>query len=680
MKNLTIYPLVFDASTAAGDAYKTKQKIEISTMVELAVLHKKCTVSPANFKGDRSSKHFESAHFVGIDIDGNCSLSDAISALKTANYPYAIIPSKSNKSDSLTKFHIFIPLNQEVTSGSIYRQLILKANLIFPETDESCIDVARWFFAGTGQGDIYVSEEGVPLEVKDYKLPLWQYNNPNKQKYFNFPSFKKFFGFAHTGMSGSWNTTLRDMCLALSSEGINKAELVDFVMACAPGPLSHEDMSVIDRFYESGVVNFTARVAGKKLGKKAQLLLDAKHVLEEHPINAIVVADIECNNKIYVFNNLKEISLRDKESLNLYFRSHLRKFNVIDTYDITTQIIDDWALEQDVINYSDIKHIAFKEDDCYCFARLDFELKEGPMPVWQEFLSRMTNSDAFCAFQYAKLENNIHLQQSIWLYGKGNDGKSSTTLFDKRIFKNAYGPATVDGLKDLFAYQTLYNKRVIAFNDTNHTSFIRSGEYKKLSGGDPISVNRKYETPFTITMNALITFTSNYYPNISLEKSEQRRIILCEMVPRLNSETDINYVNKLYQERAAFYAYCKKKFIELGGYNGVILDNKDKIQEIGEDSIAEHETLFEELFIEDKDSFVTKKDLVKQLMPIAIKNKDFKRLAFQKFLEDHKGFVLERRIANDYVRAYYGYRLRSEEDRFGDNIAKMPNRKVVIGE
>jgi len=680
MKILTTYPLVFDASTAAGDSYKTKSKVEISNMSDLALVHKKYTLSPANFRGTRNSRHFESANFIGIDIDNNCSLADAISALKTANYPYAIIPSKSNKSDTLTKFHIFIPLNQEVTSASIYRQLILKANLIFPETDESCIDVARWFFAGTGQGNIYVSEEGVPLEVKDYKLPLWQYNNPNKQKYFKFPSFKKFFGFAHTGLSGSWNNTLRDMCLALSSEGIQKQELLDFIIACSPGPLSYEDMSVINRFYESGVVNFTAKTAGKKLGKKAQLLLDARHVLEEHPINAIVVSDIESNYKIYVYNSLKELSLRDKESLDLFFRKHLGQYGVYDTYEIISQIIDDWSLDQDPINYMDIKHIAFQDDNCYCFARLDFELKEGPMPVWSELLSRMTNSDAFCAFQYAKLNNDIHLQQSIWLYGKGNDGKSSTTLFDKRVFKNAYGPATVDGLKDLFAYQTLYNKRVIAFNDTNHTSFIRSGEYKKLSGGDPISVNRKYETPFTITMNALITFTSNYYPNISLEKAEQRRIILCEMVPRLNSDTDVNYVNKLYEERAAFYAYCKKKFIELNGETGVILDDKNKIQEIGEDSIIEYETLFDELFIEDKDSFVTKKDLVKHLVPITIKNKDFKRLAFQKYLEDHKGFVLERKVSNGYIRSYFGYRLRTEEERFGDNISKMPQRKIIIGE
>ncbi|MHA1632096.1 MAG: DNA primase family protein [Candidatus Freyarchaeota archaeon] len=109
------------------------------------------------------------------------------------------------------------------------------------------------------------------------------------------------------------------------------------------------------------------------------------------------------------------------------------------------------------------------------------------------------------------LEDGYEYQRALLLYGSGNNGKS-TLLSLIRAF---LGPENVSSrpLQDLvtnrFATADLYGKLANICADLPNIALANTGIFKILTGGDPITAERKFKDGFQFVNRAKLIFSTN---------------------------------------------------------------------------------------------------------------------------------------------------------------------------
>ena len=174
---------------------------------------------------------------------------------------------------------------------------------------------------------------------------------------------------------------------------------------------------------------------------------------------------------------------------------------------------------------------AFAElsDDTFCFHRLPFDCSADPdkTPLFSEFLSRTTNAEALVLFLGSLFYEWSPNQQYVWLYGDGRNGKGSIVRLFQKVFGVAAASEDATKTDSRFWTSGIANKRLVVFPDTNSTSFVMSGQFKALSGGDAVRIENKGEKPYDKRINAKYIFLSNSLPMLTSGTSDIRRVILC---------------------------------------------------------------------------------------------------------------------------------------------------------
>jgi hypothetical protein len=183
------------------------------------------------------------------------------------------------------------------------------------------------------------------------------------------------------------------------------------------------------------------------------------------------------------------------------------------------------------------------------------ETPEAPPPLWQEILSRMTNWKAFCIWVGSVFDPKADLQQYVWLFGEGQNGKGAITRFLERALGPSYSSQQPPAQHDRFWTAGLLGKRLVVFPDCNNVAFVTSGLFKSLTGGDAQRVEEKGKPSYTARLDCKFLYSSNERPGVSSERADLRRAILCEL-GAIQGDADPGYEDRLWAEGGDFLRYC----------------------------------------------------------------------------------------------------------------------------
>lgn len=241
--------------------------------------------------------------------------------------------------------------------------------------------------------------------------------------------------------------------------------------------------------------------------------------------------------------------------------------------------------------------LAWADEDIYCFRKLPFSYTKNCNfpPMFLEICGRMTNADAFCKFIGSLFYEEANRQQYCWLYGEGQNGKGSLA----EVLADALGPAyqALSTDKDNHWTEQIINCRLGVFPDTNSISFVTSGLFKALTGGDSVRVNPKGRRAYTIKPQVKFLFLSNFKPSITAEKASTRRAIFCELAPIVGAP-DPKYRQRLWSEAGEWFSYCRDMYethlMERG--HAEIPVTEESIDEITQDHHDYFEGIFKKLF------------------------------------------------------------------------------------
>ncbi|MEE9174520.1 MAG: phage/plasmid primase, P4 family, partial [Thermoplasmata archaeon] len=108
------------------------------------------------------------------------------------------------------------------------------------------------------------------------------------------------------------------------------------------------------------------------------------------------------------------------------------------------------------------------------------------------------------------------LQLAFLLWGGGNNGKSTLLrILAALLGLDAVAARTLQALSsDKFAKASLYGKLANICPDLPAAPIAYTGTFKGLTGGDPVTGERKYQNEFTFINEAVLIFSANQRPPV----------------------------------------------------------------------------------------------------------------------------------------------------------------------
>ncbi len=267
-------------------------------------------------------------------------------------------------------------------------------------------------------------------------------------------------------------------------------------------------------------------------------------------------------------------------------------------------------------------HVRFLSDPGLCWSRLPFDPIPGPTPLFDELFSRMTNARAVKAWIGSLFIAESYRQQYVWLFGEGNDGKSSLLDFLAQCIGHE-GMLAQSGAPTGDHWAAPYpGKRLVYFPDFKDLSSLDTGPLKQITGGDTIPVNPKYLTPYMAKLECKLIFSSNHLPSVNLQKSNTRRLIFAEM--RSTELFDPEYSQKLWREGGAFLRSCFDIYAEECPQHGpipVTEDSEEVLAAWASREDDEYQLWFDDFFMRDPGSQISLNEMTQRII---FRFKDFK--------------------------------------------------------
>lgn len=185
MFKITIYPdsplniKNFDKEQlTAHKAERGKQcvvgkSIECQTLKD--VLHQAVqypTVFSELLNGKRSAANLVQTRLAVIDIDSNYSIQEALEILENAGYEFALYTSYSHQTSGSDKYHIILPLSDEIRDVPTYKATYAAIEKLFNNVnDAQTSSPANLFFNSNPEtSEIYLTE-GMLFQVVEFKKP-----------------------------------------------------------------------------------------------------------------------------------------------------------------------------------------------------------------------------------------------------------------------------------------------------------------------------------------------------------------------------------------------------------------------------------------------------------------------------------------------------------------------------
>lgn len=283
-----------------------------------------------------------------------------------------------------------------------------------------------------------------------------------------------------------------------------------------------------------------------------------------------------------------------------YFKERCHFLHNVNLTKASINMAIDFAVASSpVIRISDIPPVLQKSTPGLTFRRLEFDISEGLYPTWEEFLSRTSNSEALCQWIGSLFFPKSDLQQYVWLYGEGRNGKGSIARALARIF----GPHSCAWEqppapnREHFWTHNLLGKRLVIFSDCNDYKFVTGGFFKSLTGGDSQRIEIKAGPTFSVKLFAKFLFLSNMKPELSSQESDLRRALYCEC-GEVSQDFGPNYEEQLWQEIPHFLYHCVKLYQKTCIDGQPIRVDRSQIEALAMSAEDEFEALFDKHFIQ----------------------------------------------------------------------------------
>jgi hypothetical protein len=205
----------------------------------------------------------------------------------------------------------------------------------------------------------------------------------------------------------------------------------------------------------------------------------------------------------------------------------------------------------------EIKPVAFSNDDCYCFHRLEIPRLKPPKdwiegPRNWEHLGPFMNSirEAMADFEEETGESLMFrrllsaIGQLLWdskasreiiyWYGKGGDGKTTLCNYIAgKLGDSALPNLRPKCLESEYYLAQLEGKRMVIAEEAGKGQFLTEG-IKAITGNRFITGRHPHERIRTFESHVMIWYTSNELPIIDGEHSSKDRLRLIQSEPRKN--------------------------------------------------------------------------------------------------------------------------------------------------
>ena len=243
------------------------------------------------------------------------------------------------------------------------------------------------------------------------------------------------------------------------------------------------------------------------------------------------------------------------------------------------------------------------------FKRFDWEPTSGNHPAWEEFLTRLSDREAFMAYIWSCFEKQNHSRQYLWLHGPhGQDGKSVVLGVISDVFGTAACALTSAFTRDpRFLLSSMYGKRVAIFSDCRDVDFGKGEIIRNVGSGDPVSIEYKGETAFSASMYVKVLIASNYRPAITGENADRSRCLPIGVRPSTVTD-DWSWRAKLVAELPAFLDACRKAYEVRCPNHGNIQESKENkalLDDIVESAEERWASMLEERFTLDPNGSVS---------------------------------------------------------------------------
>ena len=179
------------------------------------------------------------------------------------------------------------------------------------------------------------------------------------------------------------------------------------------------------------------------------------------------------------------------------------------------------------------------------------------------FLTRLANGNIrnyqlLLHYLAALLKGRCDLQKFLYLVGTGGSGKSTfLNLAQKLVGEKNTSTQSLEELEDKHNIMDLFGKRLLALPDQSPISTRKNGNFKRLTGGDPLSGRLLYKNTASFQFQGMAIMTSNafVFPG-SAQNWLTRRMILIEcsqIIPKKERSSGIE--KKMEGELEAFTNY-----------------------------------------------------------------------------------------------------------------------------
>jgi hypothetical protein len=152
--------------------------------------------------------------------------------------------------------------------------------------------------------------------------------------------------------------------------------------------------------------------------------------------------------------------------------------------------------------------------DCRHWINFESQMPEGFRATW-----RAQFFGVFC--------DKNRSRQITLLYDRGQTGKSSMFRAIIKVAGERFvSTQSKDSSANQFWASAVYGSRLVLFPDTGNTKVSMMTKIKNLTGGDPIPVEFKGQTPFPWVPNVRVWASSNQLPEIDVLAKHQRSRLL----------------------------------------------------------------------------------------------------------------------------------------------------------
>lgn len=234
------------------------------------------------------------------------------------------------------------------------------------------------------------------------------------------------------------------------------------------------------------------------------------------------------------------------------------------------------------------------KDDALSALPVEFD-PDAECSRWREFVADVVEQDMEDIVQeyvgYCLLTNDLPFHKALMLVGDGANGKSQFLGVVKRLLgeENHTAHSLQEVSESSFARAQLFRSLANIHGDLSPVALGQNSMFKTLVGGDTVTAERKYETPFQFNPTAKHLYAANQVPEVQTDDDAFfRRWLLVEFPNTFSDEDRVaNIGEKIFQEEASgvlnWALEGRRRLLSQGGFtnDGTPEENRRRWQQWG---------------------------------------------------------------------------------------------------